>query len=380
MLGVEVVSLVGDTLHGFVHIGRGQGVAVGHGAQFLGVEPLALVAPRGDGFVAFDGTAIEFETRLVVTSGIQTFVISGAEAPRCDPALAPTSGVDRRFLAYLGGVAIALLGLLAFVASLPEDPSGMHAMGHDWSPPGYVVRDVHRPKADANAEPVVNCGRGSCCGLLLDPQSSVLGKPVPPPREPAGGRGEIYGNLPGTEIGEVAGAAGISLRGAAPRPVGWGIMGSGVYGFIGEGSGTGPGYCGGDMIAREDLLAGGCTIGSARGRPRVIPKVEMGKPTTAGDLDENIIRRYMRRKLGAITQCYARQMRRSLVAPELAGTVVASFHISPIGRVQGARASGLGDEVDQCVAGVISGLEFPSPRNGGYVAVTYPFTFRDAAR
>ena len=142
---------------------------------------------------------------------------------------------------------------------------------------------------------------------------------------------------------------------------GWGTIGTGRYGTMGHGSGTGSGY------------GVGSGTGSVPGRAN-LPKTSIGVATATGDLDKNIIRRYMRQKLPQIEYCYQKQL---AVKPKLAGTITVSFVISGEGTVTSAKASGLGDEpVETCVADVVRTIRFPKPKGGGVVNVSYPFTFR----
>ena len=110
-----------------------------------------------------------------------------------------------------------------------------------------------------------------------------------------------------------------------------------------------------------------------RGRRSVTPRVRIGNATATGDLDKNIIRRYIRRKLPRIKYCYEKQL---LVKPGLKGTVVTNFQISPSGSVLGSTAKGVNAEVAGCVADVIKSIQFPKPKGGGLVQVRYPFNFR----
>jgi hypothetical protein len=98
--------------------------------------------------------------------------------------------------------------------------------------------------------------------------------------------------------------------------------------------------------------------------------------TVVGDLDKNIIRRYIRRKLPEIRFCYEKELQ---VRHDLSGTVVVDFNISPRGAVQGTTASGMGEKtVEGCVADAISSIQFPAPTGGGIVHVRYPFQFEQA--
>ncbi len=130
---------------------------------------------------------------------------------------------------------------------------------------------------------------------------------------------------------------------------GWGTIGTGRYGTIGHG------------------------MGSGRRAPPSAPRVVFGKATIRGGLDLNIVRRYVRRKLARIRHCYEKEL---LVAPTLAGTVVVQFQISPQGSVQGTKASGMGNrKVEACVTAAIASIQFPKPKSAGFVIVRYPFTF-----
>jgi hypothetical protein len=177
---------------------------------------------------------------------------------------------------------------------------------------------------------------------------------------------DVYGGLLGNEVGEMAGGWGYGVSGVGPGGggTGWGTIGTGNYGTIGHGSGTGSGY------------GSGSGKGGMRGRKAQPPQVRIGNVSATGDLDKNIIRRYIRRKLPRIRHCYEKEL---LVKPALAGTVVTQFQISPAGSVQGANAKGINNgNVESCVAAAIQSIQFPKPKGGGYVNVRYPFTFQPA--
>ncbi len=175
----------------------------------------------------------------------------------------------------------------------------------------------------------------------------------------------IYGGLLGNEAGEMNGGFGYGRSGFGPGGggTGWGTIGTGRYGTIGHGSGTGNGYG----------VGGG--RGGMRGRTAAVPTVSIGQPSANGDLDKAIIRRYIKRNIQKITYCYEKQL---LAKPGLSGTVATQFFITPNGTVQNSAGQGVDPSVASCVAGVISGIEFPKPQGGGGVEVNYPFTFRPA--
>jgi hypothetical protein len=177
---------------------------------------------------------------------------------------------------------------------------------------------------------------------------------------------DVQGGLLGDEVGEMQGGWGYGVSGVGPGGggTGWGTVGTGRYGTIGHGSGTGSGY------------GVGSGSGGMRGRRGHPPQVKIGVATATGDLDKNIIRRYIRRKLPRIRHCYEKQL---LVKPSLRGTVVTQFQISPTGAVLSVAASGIGDkEVESCVGAAIKSIQFPKPKGGGLVNVRYPFNFAPA--
>jgi Vault protein inter-alpha-trypsin domain len=131
---------------------------------------------------------------------------------------------------------------------------------------------------------------------------------------------------------------------------GWGTIGTGRYSTIGYGSGH----------------------GSLQGRTASVPTVSIAAPMVTGDLDKNIIRRYIRRNLEKITYCYEKEL---LARPHIAGALATHFTIEPDGHVSGVEVSGFDDAVATCVNAVMANIAFP-PTPGERVVINYPFTFR----
>jgi hypothetical protein len=116
----------------------------------------------------------------------------------------------------------------------------------------------------------------------------------------------------------------------------------------------------------------------ARGAPTkqdapAVPTVSIGNLNAQGDLDKEIIRRYVKRYLQKIRYCYEKEL---LVTPTLQGTVAVQFFIKPDGKVGNASGTGVSPAVSSCVADVIKAIWFPKPKGGGGVQVNYPFSFR----
>jgi len=106
-------------------------------------------------------------------------------------------------------------------------------------------------------------------------------------------------------------------------------------------------------------------------RPPPRPRFTIPAPTVVGgELDEAIVRRYVRRKETQLAYCYEREV---LASPTLGGTLRASFIINLGGNVSDATASGVGNaKVEACIVEVLKSIEFPRP-DGGPVRVTYAF-------
>jgi hypothetical protein len=140
-----------------------------------------------------------------------------------------------------------------------------------------------------------------------------------------------------------------------------GVIGDGRYGTIGNGRDVGEGY------------EPGRGRGGLRRRVAATPPVVPGMPSPVGNLDKEIIRRYIKRSLHKIAYCYESEL---LARPNLGGEVMTQFLIASDGSVQASHAKGFDPKVSGCVASVIKTIGFPKPTDGGSVQVNYPFNFR----
>ena len=156
----------------------------------------------------------------------------------------------------------------------------------------------------------------------------------------------IYGGMIGNQAGEELGGFGYGSG-----TEGWATIGTGRYGTIGRG-GTGYG------------------IGHAESPPLI----SIGQPTVVGALDQAIVRRYVKRNVQKLQYCYEKEL---LTNKTLQGTVTAAFTIAPNGSVGASTASGMKNKsVESCIASVIHDIEFPKPKGGADVTVSYPFTLK----
>jgi hypothetical protein len=169
-----------------------------------------------------------------------------------------------------------------------------------------------------------------------------------------GGIGGLIG-AKGTQIG----AGGLGARGSGLGGGGTaeGLGGLGTKG-IGSGS-SGYGSGGGSFGAKGE---GG--IGAVGGDPIIL-----------GALDRSLIDEVIKRHMNQIRYCYQRELTKN---PSLAGKVVVKFVIAKDGSVSSAskKTSTINNgAVEQCVVGRFMRMQFPEPKGGGIVIVSYPFTF-----
>jgi hypothetical protein len=97
-----------------------------------------------------------------------------------------------------------------------------------------------------------------------------------------------------------------------------------------------------------------------------------------GGLDKEAIARVIRSQLGQIRYCYERQLSAN---PDLYGKILVKFTIGAAGSVvaQAIGTTSLNNAmVEGCILRRIAGWQFPTPKGGTNVLVTYPFLFKSA--
>jgi hypothetical protein len=95
-----------------------------------------------------------------------------------------------------------------------------------------------------------------------------------------------------------------------------------------------------------------------------------------GGLDKSLIAAVVQSNIGQIKHCYERQL---IVNPNLFGKVVAAWTIDKDGlvSVSNIKKTTMNDKtVETCIAARIKGWNFPKPKGGGQVLVSYPFLFK----
>lgn len=174
------------------------------------------------------------------------------------------------------------------------------------------------------------------------------------------------GNMFGAAPGDAQGFGGLGLRGSGSGGGGLGdTIGIGGIGTKGRGGGTG-GY--------------GSGVGVLGGKQGVDIGITSSDPTVMGSLDKELIRKVIHANRQQIRYCYEMQLNRF---PNLSGKVAVKFVISATGSVASssvAQSTVNNAELETCVAGRVKTWQFPKPKGGGVVIVTYPFIFSQGGK
>ncbi|TVQ91783.1 MAG: FHA domain-containing protein [Deltaproteobacteria bacterium] len=172
--------------------------------------------------------------------------------------------------------------------------------------------------------------------------------------EMLGGIGGLIG-AKGTQVG----SGGLGSRGSGLGG-GGSADGLGGLGTKGVGSGaSGYGRGGGDFGAK-----GEGNIGAVGGDPIIL-----------GALDRALIDAVIKRHMNQIRYCYQRELTKN---PSLQGKLVIKFVIAKDGSVSSANTKSTTlntPTVENCVVSRFMNMQFPEPKGGGIVIVSYPFIF-----
>ncbi len=187
----------------------------------------------------------------------------------------------------------------------------------------------------------------------------------------AGDLDGVFGtsNLDANLTGGVGG-----LIGAKGTQIGSGGLGARGSGLGGGGTAEGLGGLGTKGIGsgRSGYGAGGGSFG-AKGEGGI--GTVGGDPIILGALDRSLIDEVIKRHMNQIRYCYQRELTKN---PALGGKVVIKFVIAKDGTVSSASVKTTtmnNGAVEQCIVGRFMRMQFPEPKGGGIVIVSYPFIF-----
>lgn len=177
--------------------------------------------------------------------------------------------------------------------------------------------------------------------------------------------------------GELKAAMG-GMIGAAAGDSG-GLEGLGMKGGGGGGGGTGH-TIGIGAVGTKGRAGGVSGYGNGTGIMGGKKSVDIGitssDPVVEGSLDKELIRKVIHSHASQIRFCYESELIKN---PKLAGKVAVKFVITATGGVATSAVvqTTSGDSMlDECVSGRVRTWQFPKPKGGGVVVVTYPFIFK----
>lgn len=310
------------------------------------------------------------------------------------------SNVDTQFASILVVVGISIISLAAYARSVPYiEPTTIEEIGERYQKLIMPDRIPEPPKDEVVEEAVADKGKEKAKEETKDKgdqgKSKSKGEKAKGPvdaeaaaraRKEAlakavagkgllgviGVKGKNAGALSdvfsdGDTFGEGA------LSDAFSGIQGMDIAGSGgERGTRGGGAGTSAGI--GDL----ETSGGGSVESGSKTEAAVSGNVLTETPEVEGELNADVIKNEMRKRLRALKDCYERQLKRF---PTLQGKIVLSFEIAESGRVSDARIeddSVNNSGVSSCIIERARTWRFPKP-DGGSVFVSFPLIFTPAA-
>ena len=165
------------------------------------------------------------------------------------------------------------------------------------------------------------------------------------------------------------------LIGAKGTQIGSGGLGSRGSGLGGGGTAEGLGGLGtrGTGGGASGYGSGGGNFGTTGAGAGVSAG---GDPIILGALERSVIDAVVKRHMAQIRYCYQRELTSD---PNISGKIVVKFVVSKDGSVASAatKSSTMGNAaVEACVNSRFLRMQFPQPKGGGIVIVSYPFLFR----
>ncbi len=166
-----------------------------------------------------------------------------------------------------------------------------------------------------------------------------------------------------SELDGVFGSSDLDLEGAIGGLIGSKGTAVGSGGLGSRGSGLG-----GLGTAGQGPSSGG-SFGTSAG------VMSTGDPIVLGALDKTLIDAVLERHMAQLRYCYIREQQD---IPDLSGKIIVKFVIAKDGSVSSAntKSSTMNNgAVEQCLNSRFMRFQFPLPKGGGIVIVSYPFIF-----
>jgi len=429
---LQVSQVFGDSVVDLGHFKRGERVVLGRSSlRVLGGERGAsaehffvssdalsegsytLFEPNGNGWVAnvsdkwtgfvqtasgpqqFGGTRVEVapDTQVVIDLGNTVFVARQVWPTKKIVAKAG-EGLDYTFLAIMGFMTFlaVMFGVALAVIEPPPDSKGIKV--EDLVVQLQVEPKKEEPKDEKKPDRNPDAGEGAKAkkeegkvgkkdakmqqakGEKVQMQKQQLDREV---AENAGLLGAMRDDALSGVLGNTAVSADLQsgiggLIGAKGTQIGSGGLGARGSGVGGGGTAEGLGGMGtkGRGAGASGYGSGGGNFG-AKGEGGI--GAGGGETVVLGALDKSLIDKVIKSNMAQIRYCYQRELSKN---PTLGGKIAVNFTIAKDGTVSQARTktSTMGNPtVEQCINGRFMRFQFPEPKGGGIVIVTYPFIF-----
>ncbi|NOY27674.1 MAG: AgmX/PglI C-terminal domain-containing protein [Oligoflexia bacterium] len=384
--GGQYVMHLSEKWSGFVDMGEER-------QTFPELIAAGKATPSGAGQYAL---AIDDDMRIVADLGDDTVIVAKMVPAGKRVVTSITDDMDYPFLGIMSFMAFLGVVLGIYLATAPPPPeSEIMEIPDRFVDLLLQQPEPEQPKKDNKPEANPDAGEGA----KAKKEEGKVGKKDAKMKLAKGNKVEMEKKQLDKEIAEDAGVLG-ALRDGGELD---GVFGSsnlnsdltgGIGGLIGA---KGTQFGSGGLGSRGSGLGGGGTAeglgglgtkgrgsgssGYGKGGGNFGAKGEGGigriggDPIILGALDKSLIDAVIKRHMNQIRYCYQRELTRS---PDLGGKVTVKFVIAKDGSVSKAsiKASSMGNAtVENCIAGRFRRFQFPEPKGGGIVIVSYPFIF-----
>lgn len=384
--GGQYVAHLSPKWSGFVDIGEQR-------LTFPELIAKGKATASGDGQYTL---ALEDDMRLVADLGDDTIILAKMVPASKRVVASITDDLDYPFLGITSFMAFLGLVIGIYLATAPPPPeSSMMDVPDRFVNLLLQQPEPEQPKKDNKPEANPDAGEGA----KAKKEEGKVGKQDAKMKQAKGEKVEMQKKQLDKEIAEEAGVLGAlrdggeldgvfgssalnadltggigGLLGAKGTQIGSGGLGSRGSGLGGGGSADGLGGLGtkGRGSGSSGYGSGGGNFG-AKGEGG-IGRIG-GDPIILGALDKSLIDAVIKRHMNQIRYCYQRELTKT---PDLAGKVTIKFVIAKDGTVSKAEASSStlkSPSVESCITGRFRQFQFPEPKGGGIVIVSYPFIF-----
>lgn len=384
--GGQYVANLSEKWSGFVDIGEQR-------LDFPALIASGKAKSAGNGIYQI---GLDEGSRLVADLGDDTLIVAKMVPASKKVVASLTENMDYPFLGIMSFMSFLGLVLGIYLATAPPPPENEVMEIPDRFVDLLLQQpEPEQPKRDNKPEANPDAGEGA----KAKKEEGKVGKKDAKMKQAKGNKVEMQQKQLDKEIAEDAGVLGAlrdggeldgvfgssnlnsdltggigGLIGAKGTQIGSGGLGSRGSGLGGGGSAEGLGGLGtkGRGSGASGYGSGGGNFG-AKGEGG-IGRIG-GDPIILGALDKSLIDAVIKRHMNQIRYCYQRELTKN---PSLEGKIVVKFVIAKDGTVSKSsiKSSSMGNaSVEGCITGRFMQFQFPEPKGGGIVIVSYPFIF-----